>query len=445
MNIDFWAILYEIYKMFLEMSPYIMLGLAFVALLNIFVNKEQISRHIGKNNFISVLKAAMFVVPLPLCSCGVVPTTVYLHKNGASKASTLSFLISTPQTGIDSIIATYGLLGPVFAVFRPFAAFIMGITGGMIANLIENKKIKETPKPAFDPTKISFNIIESGSSPKAPVCDDGCGDITDTIHKLPIQKRIIPSLKYAFVDFVDDISMQFIVGVIISGLIAYFIPANYFAELGIGTGILGMLILIAIGIPMYVCATASIPIALTLIAKGFSPGVAFVFLATGPATNAASLAIIGKTLGKEITSIYLITIILTSIFMGYLLDFILNSAGIMQSYVESLPCHSESIEYEVVKVFFSVVFAGLILYTMSIKFQKKYFNKNTKNNKLIKVNISGMTCNHCVNNVQKAMAELDGINEFEVSLAENCVYYSGNIELSVIKNKIDSIGYKVID
>ncbi len=444
MNIDFNSILYEIYKMFLEMSPYIMLGLAFVALLNIFVNKQLISKHIGKNNFKSVLKAALFGIPLPLCSCGVVPTTVYLHKNGASKASTLSFLISTPQTGIDSIIATYGLLGPVFAIFRPLAALFMGLVGGLIANFVDRKKEIPKPKPAFDPKKINFNIIEQDKFPKAPVCDDGCGEISDTIHTLPIKKRIIPSLKYAFVDFVDDISSQFIVGVIISGLIAYFIPADYFATLGIGNGIIGMLILIAIGIPMYVCATASIPIALTLIAKGFSPGVAFVFLATGPATNSASLAIIGKSLGKEITTIYLITIILSSILMGYLLDFILNSLGIMQSYVESLPCHTDCVENEEIKIIFSVIFAGLIVYNYGSKFSKKY-SKREKNSTLKKIKIAGMTCNHCVNNVQKAMSEINGINDINVSLVENCVYYSGDIDEEIIKSKIESIGYKIID
>ncbi len=439
-------ILYEIFKMFIEMSPYLLLGLAFVALLNIFVNKDLISKQIGDKSILSILKAALFGIPLPLCSCGVVPTTVYLHRNGASKASTLSFLISTPQTGIDSIIATYGLMGPIFAIFRPIAALIMGIIGGLVANIFEKNENEEIkPKAKVNPKQINFNIIEQTSIKKDTVCDDNCGEKNDEIANLPLKNRIIPSLKYAFIDFVDDISNQFIVGVIISGLIAFFIPESFFSDLGIGSGILGMLIMVAIGIPMYVCATASIPIALILIAKGFSPGVAFVFLATGPATNAASIAIIGKTLGKKITLIYLLTIIVSSIIMGTLLDLIFNYTGTIETYRESLACHTDIIEGFDLKLVFGIIFASLLIYNYIRKFHQKYSNKKSNNKNIHSIKIEGMTCNHCVNNVQKALTEIEGITNVNVSLVDNCVYYEGNIDKKLIIDKINSIGYKAFE
>jgi uncharacterized protein len=426
------GIIKEIIFMFLEMSPYIILGLIFVALLNFFVNKSMIARHVGSNNFISILKASLFGIPLPLCSCGVVPTAVYMAKNGASKGATISFLISTPQTGVDSIIATYGMLGPLFAIFRPFAALVMGIVGGLSVKLFEKEDAQSKQKPKF----ISINQFvevkkESDLKPE------------------PINQRIKATLNYSFVEFLDDISVQFVIGVILAGLIAYFIPNDYFADTGFNSGILGMLLMIAIGAPMYVCATASIPIAMALMMKGFSPGVAFVFLAVGPATNAASIAIISKSLGNQVTVVYLSAIAIMSIIMGYLLDFIYSIAG-SGSIVHDHSTHEHSDMFlsDDMKIIIGIIFLGMILMSFYRKYFAKYF-KNNQNNIVEsgsrKVMIDGMTCNHCVATVTNTALSVKGVENIDVRLDENAAYIKGKFDMDLFKKEIGDVGYKVTE
>ena len=291
------GLLYETYLMFIEMAPYLLLGVIFVAFLNLFLTKQFVKNQIGKNNIWSIFKASIFGIPLPLCSCGVIPTAVYLSDSKASKSSVISFLISTPQTGVDSIIATYGMMGPVFAIFRPIAALFMGIFGGLLINTF--KVESKDRKNAF-----SLNVLGS----------------KDEVEKKPLTQRIKSTLRYSFVEFIDDIVLQFLVGLLIAGAISYFVPAEFLEGTGLKSGFGGMLLMIVIGAPMYICATASIPIAVSLMLKGFSPGVAFVFLAVGPATNAASFAILSKSLGKQIVIVYLLIVMILSIISGYILD-----------------------------------------------------------------------------------------------------------------------------
>ncbi|MBE2188065.1 MAG: permease [Candidatus Kapabacteria bacterium] len=409
--------------MFAEMAPYIVLGLFFVGLLNLFVNKELIARQIGKKSFMSNLKAALFGVPLPLCSCGVIPGAVYMSKSGASKGATISFLISTPQTGIDSIIATYGMMGPVFAVFRPIAALIMGILGGTFINSIDKD----------EPEKKKFINIEQFQK----------------ISKPNLSTRIKSTSRYAFVEFLDDISAQFVFGVIIAGLIAYFIPDDFFAGSGIQSGILGMLIMIAIGIPMYICATASIPIALSLMMKGFSPGVAFVFLAAGPATNAASFAIISKTLGKKIAFYYVGSIAILAIAMGYILDWFFSVIGTSSITHVHEHTHGEfSIPYEMT-ILISIIFAVMLGFSFYRKYFSRFF-RNERNSKMESltgqtvVGIEGMTCNHCVANVKIAIEKVPGVESVDVRLDENNAYIQGTFDLGKIKAAVDEIGYKIV-
>lgn len=427
--------------MFLEMSPYMLLGLLFVGVLHLVVTKEMVSKYIGKNDIWSVFKASLFGVPLPLCSCGVIPTSVFLNKNGASKGATVSFLISTPQTGIDSIIATYGMMGWIFAIYRPLAAFAMGITGGMITHaFIKDEMVKEEKKPK--PKMIEISQYTANKTPKV---EDSCGGSCSS-EETETPEKFIDKLKkmwnYSTIEFLDDISKQFIIGVIIAGMIAYFLPAEYIGELNINSGILGMLLVIAVGIPMYVCATASIPIAVALMMKGFSPGVAFVFLAVGPATNAASLSILGKVLGKKVTAIYVAIISLSAIAMGYILDFIF-------SYSEVIPMkmlhhnHESSLLTNEIKIILGIMFSLLLAASFYRKYFAKYFKKKVQQADA-ELTIEGMTCNHCVANVEKAIAKASGVTNFNVSLTENKATLQGNFDIKNIIKEIEISGYKVI-
>lgn len=416
--------LYDIYILFIEMAPYLMIGLAFVAILNIYMTKEFVKKQIGKDSIWSIFKAAMFGVPLPLCSCGVIPTTVYMADSKASKGAVTSFLISTPQTGIDSIIATYGMMGPVYGIFRPISALVMGVVGGLFINATN----KNEPEP--EKKKFSLNVIEA--PPKVET------------EQSTFKEKAKSSLKYAFVDFLDDIVVEFLIGLVIAGAITYFLPAEFLAGTGLKSGILGMLVMVLIGVPMYVCATASIPIAVSLILKGFSPGVAFVFLAVGPATNAASIGILSKSLGKKLITYYLFILIIMSIGFGYLLDYVFAYLGVnpqQQLATHAQHEHSGLIPYEL-QIILASIFSILVIGSLYRKYVKKLFAKPKTEDTRTYVSVGGMTCNHCVATVTNALTKLDGIEKIDVDLQAGRAYYEGNVDVSEVKKAIEDCGYE---
>ncbi|HPU22692.1 MAG TPA: SO_0444 family Cu/Zn efflux transporter [Candidatus Kapabacteria bacterium] len=403
-------------QLFVEMSPYIMLGLVFAGLLNLLIKKETISKHLGKQDNSSIIKASLFGVPLPLCSCGVIPTSVYFAKSGASKGAVISFLTSTPQTGIDSIIATYGMMGPIFAAFRPFAALLMGIINGSLIN-----KLFKQEEPTRTLFVEEYSTAENASS---------------------FKNKIIAFYKYSFVEFLDDIAPQFALGLLIAAAITYFIPDNFFSGSIIQDELPGMLAAILIGVPMYICATSAIPIAMSLIAKGFSPGVAFVFLAVGPATNAASFVILMKVLGRKVAFSYLLLLIITSIIFGYLLDYIFLALDVNPlSQLSSIHHHHSSV-INSFYVIVSIVFFAFLSMSFYRLYIKKYFEKS-KENKMIIIKVKGMNCNHCVSNVTKIIHSVAGTSKVEVNLATETAIIEGNPNLAEIKRLIEEAGYRV--
>jgi uncharacterized membrane protein YraQ (UPF0718 family) len=285
----------------LAMSPYLLFGFLVAGILHVMIRPETVERHLGGRGLLQVVKASLFGVPLPLCSCGVIPVAVSLRKSGAGRGAVTSFLISTPQTGVDSIFVTFSLLGPVYAVFRPVAAFVSGILGGSAVSLIEKE---ETAAPGRD---------HSGACA-------ACG--------APARKKgLRQALSYGFITLPRDINKALIAGVLIAGVIGALVPDDFFAAF-LGGGLVSMLVMAVAGIPIYVCATASVPIAAALIAKGVSPGAALVFLMTGPATNAATIFAVSKVMGRRTAGIYLASVALTAIAGGLLLDGIYSAASV---------------------------------------------------------------------------------------------------------------------
>ncbi len=273
------------------MSPYLLFGFFAAGVLSVFISPAVVERHLGGRGFWPLLKASAFGVPLPLCSCGVIPVSMSLNKHGASKGATVAFLLSTPQTGIDSILVTYSLLGPVFAVFRPLAALVTGMIGGSAVEVF-------TRGPA---------------EAAAQACTDACCEEKDQTP------RLVKVFRHGFVTLPGDIGKPMLLGLVVASIISAAIPEDFFAPF-LGGGILSMLVMMAIGIPVYVCATASVPVAAVLIAKGVSPGAAMVFLMTGPATNAAAFMTIWSGLGKRTAITYILTVAVTAIAAGVLLD-----------------------------------------------------------------------------------------------------------------------------
>jgi uncharacterized membrane protein YraQ (UPF0718 family)/copper chaperone CopZ len=400
----------------LEMSPYLLLGFFIAGLLYVYFPKDKVSKYLGKSNFRSTLNAALIGVPLPLCSCGVIPTGISFYKNGASRGSSVSFLISTPQTGVDSIFATYALLGLPLAIIRPIIALITGVIGGLVTNMFEKNtsSVKEVEKP--------LKIQESKKSG----------------NKLNIM------LHYAFVEFLQDISKWLIIGLLLAALMAVLIPDDFFTTY-LGNEYLSMLIVLVASVPLYVCATGSVPIAAVLLMKGLSPGAAIVFLMAGPATNAATITVIGKVLGKKTLTSYLISIIGGALFFGIVINEFLPREWFTAYMNHGSDGHGAHLLPHWLNVASSIL---LILLLINGYFQK-YLNRTKLNEsktipdmaeKTIKVN--GMTCNHCKANVQNNLSSIVGIENIEIDLESGKVKMTGeSIDLDEVKNKVESIGY----
>lgn len=285
--VKFWATM-------TEMSPYLLFGFLVAGLLSVFISAQAVQRHLGSRGFWSILKGSIFGVPMPLCSCGVIPVSMSLYKHGASRGSTVSFLISTPQTGMDNIFIVYSLLGPVFAIFSPFVAMFSGLFGGALVSIFDRH-------PQTQPQ----------------LCKEDCCDDTKK------ENRLLKALRYGFSVLPADIGKAMFIGLVIAAFISASVPDNFFSKyLMAGGGILAMAIMMAVGIPMYVCSAASVPIAAALIEKGLNPGAAMVFLMVGPATNAAAFTTLWGTLGRKTAIVYLVSVVISAFTAGLLLDMI---------------------------------------------------------------------------------------------------------------------------
>lgn len=427
------GLLNEIVKTFLEMAPYLLLGLTFAGILHILFTREIIARHLGGHRFSAVVKSALLGVPLPLCSCGVVPTALSLRKSHASDGATVSFLISTPQTGVDSIIATYGMLGPIFAVFRPIAAFIMGIAGGAVTNL-------------FDTGGKSEAILDNERYTSCKIC------VMPTPHRHSLIEKIWSMVKYGYGEFLDDISKQLVVGIIISGMISYFVPDDFFTRY-IGNRFLEMVIMIVGGIPLYVCATASIPIAFALMMKGVSPGAAFVFLAVGPATNAATVTLIANAMGKKIVAVYLGVVTLFSIIAGYIFNFVVDTFYGGSIDIKHMEGHVHS---EVSPgLIFGVIFFIMLLLSLFRNFfpdtwnglfaKRKEGRTAEVQGQTTTIGVEGMTCNKCVQHVTESIQKVKGVTSVQVSLKKKSATVSGDYNVDEVKEAVRDAGYKVVE
>lgn len=297
----------ETWHLLLESSLYILLGLLVSGLLRIFLSPDAVATHLARGRFASVFKAAFFGIPIPLCSCGVLPAAAGLKKQGANNGATTAFLIATPESGVDSIAITYALLDPIMTVVRPVAAFVMAVVAGISENL------SAPPKP---------NEIKANLSCPVDGCCDGI-DCPPETHKKhhSFRQKISAGIGYAFGDIWADLVGWFSIGLILAGLIAALVPEDVLSFY-LGGGLLAMVLMLLAGIPLYICATASTPIAAALILKGVSPGAALVFLLAGPATNIAALTVLFSILGRRATAIYLVTIAVLSVTFGLAVDFL---------------------------------------------------------------------------------------------------------------------------
>ncbi|MCE5267430.1 MAG: permease, partial [Planctomycetaceae bacterium] len=247
-------VLVESWAVLGQMAPYLLFGFLAAGVLSVCISPEFVERHLGGRGFGPVVKAAALGVPLPLCSCGVIPVGASLRRHGASRAATTSFLLSTPQTGVDSIVITYALLGVGFAVYRPLAALATGLVGGFLVMIFAQRQ-GANGEQDHEPTECTESCCTGKRS----------------------SGRIRRALEYGFVTLPRDIGLPLLAGVVIAGAITALVPQPNELRPYLGGGILSILLMMAIGVPLYVCASASVPIAAGLIYLGASHGAALAF------------------------------------------------------------------------------------------------------------------------------------------------------------------------
>jgi uncharacterized membrane protein YraQ (UPF0718 family)/copper chaperone CopZ len=418
------------WAVFGAMAPYLLLGFTVAGLLSAVISAEWVERHLGGNGFGQVFKASLFGVPLPLCSCGVIPVAASLRRHGASKGATTAFLLSTPQTGVDSIAVTYGLLGPFLAVVRPVAALVTGFFGGGLVQALNGNG-----------AAVADGDEEAG-------CTDTCCDAEQ-----PKRSKIVEALHYGLVILPRDIGKALILGVVISGLISAFV-APQALESYLGGGLLPMFAAMAIGIPLYVCATASTPIALGLIHAGLSPGAALVFLISGPATNTAALTTLWKLLGRRAAILYLITVAVASLATGLAVDGLIGAGGLPESALvpaatsiagQGAHAHHED---EGGMPWFETVSALVLLAVLinALRPHRRTAVDDTlaeASDQLLELTVDGMHCNGCVQSVQRALSEISGVTNAEVRLDEGRAFIRGSgFSVQDLVDAINSLGFE---
>ena len=431
-------ILKEVWVLTNEMSPYLLLGFLLAGLMHEFLPSTLYTNHLGKNNFRSVFLAALFGVPLPLCSCGVIPTAMGLRREGASKGATVSFLIATPQTGVDSIIATYSLMGLPLAIIRPIAAFLTAILGGTLVN----------------GTEAPSTLPLWGSAPK----QNNQEEKNKALPQRGSGERVRSLLAYAFVEMMEDIGKWLVIGLIIAGIITAAVPDSWFTAFQ-GNTLYSILFVLLFSIPMYLCATGSIPIALALMMKGLTPGAALVLLMAGPASNVASILIINKVLGRKTLAIYLFSIIVGAIAFALGIDYLLPAQWFTAPLASMQDCCAHQPGW--FSILCTVLMLLLLINALSPhkligghhhhchchdhEEEDSHCAAPTFNFQLSTFNykISGMTCHHCAANAQKAIASVEGVESVTVSLEDGEAHVTGNFREEDVRQAVESIGFSI--
>lgn len=428
-----------------EMAPYLLLGFFIAGLLRVFVPKTLYSKHLAPRNMKSVVKAAALGVPLPLCSCGVIPTAVGLRKEGASHGACTSFLIATPQTGVDSIIATYSLMGLPFAIVRPLAALFTAIFGGWLTNTYAREDEKHSEASAADGDDASCDCGCEGHHH-----DHGCSCGKENDAPRSFGRKMLEALDYAFVDMMQDVGKWLVVGLLIAALITVAVPNEWLAALH-DYKLLNMLLVLAVAIPMYVCATGSIPIAVSLMAKGLTPGAALVLLMAGPAVNSASMLVIGKVFGRRTLWLYILSIVIGAVLFGLGIDYLLPQEWFaVQSRIMGA-CHHQAAGLSATDWIWMGLLAALLVNALGRQWWSTRHHRHEccchehhsdEAREAVIYSVSGMNCNHCKANVERAIRSVEGVEDVEVSLAAATASVTGRHDSEALIRQVKSFGYE---
>ncbi len=393
--------LLAMWHVLLELAPWLLLGSLVAGLLHVALPRDFIRRQLdGKW---AVFKAVALGVPLPLCSCGVIPTGLGLRKDGASEGATVGFLISTPQTGVDSILVSASFLGWPFALFKVLSAAATGIVGGYAANA----------------------VIPSSQHPATPAAT--------TAEAAP--RRGVRALFSHSLEILETIWHWLVFGVVVSAAIQTFLPPGVLAGLGAQGGLLAMLTMLVISLPMYVCATASVPIAAALVAGGLPPGAALVFLMAGPATNVATIGSIYRTLGARSLVVYLATIIVGSIGFGMTFDFVLRATS-----TSVVHHHHDASWWAIASAVVLLALTAWFAVRSLAAFIRRYGRRSTTEN-VIELSVDGMTCNACVARLERTLTRDENVETARVELDPGRALISGKVSEERVLELVERAGF----
>lgn len=454
-------------QLFVAMAPYLLLGFFFAGLLHAFFPGDTLARHLGKPGWRSSLKSALLGVPLPLCSCGVIPTALSLRKHGASPGATVSFLIATPQTGVDSILATSALLGWPMAVVRPVAAFVTGVLGGIFTDRGQAEKPVATPifkpvptgkQPLLRPVALAsggavqVRMPQAMAAMPAPMpskgascASDGCSDAPITVQGF--FPRMREALRYGFLDMLSGIVVWLLVGLAVAALIGLVVPESFFTQY-LSNYWLSVGLVLLVAIPLYVCATGSIPIALALMLKGMSPGVAFVFLMAGPATMASTIAVVGKALGRRTLWLYLTSIIAGAVFFGYAIDHWLPASWFVPPMLHAgHGAHGEHVWLPAwASVLSALSLAGLMLYALWQRRPRRSSQAGEAELAALPVKVytvKTITCANCQRHLERDVGALPGVNQVKASVQPSTLTVWGTVSEEAVRAAVKKAGYQV--
>lgn len=361
-------------SLFLDTAIWLLLGLVLAAALKGWIPTSLVEKWLSGTGAGSVIRAALIGAPLPLCSCGVLPTAIGLRRSGASKPATVSFLVATPETGVDSISVTYALLGPVMAIIRPVSAIISAVVSGMMILLFDHREKNRDRSATTHPEEKVSSCCSENDKPASTCGSDiektaGCCSKTDAEvattdsgccsenNNTPQQQGLLAGLQFAIVDILDDISTWLAIGLVLAAVVATLVEPASLSQWG--SGLSAMLLMLVVGLPLYICATASTPLAAALLAAGMSPGAILVFLLVGPATNIASIGILSRELGVRAVVLYLCGISICAVLLGLATDAILTNQMIS---IGTAMAHHDSGSFMLIKWA-----AAIILFVLAVK------------------------------------------------------------------------------
>jgi len=295
------------WNLVIESAPWLLMGYLLAGIIKQVIPSSWVEKQLSEPGLLSIVKGAFIGAPLPLCSCGVIPTALAIRKAGASKGATSSFLVATPETGVDSISFSYAVLGPIFALMRPIGALTSAIVAGILVNTFDGKE----------------EVVEETTS----TCGSCCASkkAQEAEQKASLGERFIAAVKYGYGRMISDTAKWLAIGLIAATIITAVVPQSFFLQWG--DGLMAMIVMVVVGLPMYICATASTPVAASLLFAGISPGAALVFMLTGPATNIATMGVIREQLGTRSLMAYLAGVVGTAIICGLVLNSLYANFG----------------------------------------------------------------------------------------------------------------------